>query len=179
VQIYWKGRNNEGMIYIENRQNKIQIDEEFENKLRKIIEFVLIEEGVERKAQLSVIFVDNAQIHELNRDFRNIDRPTDVLSFPMLEFPTHNIYSQVYSNYDFEDSFFDGDELVLGDMAISLEKAEEQSKEYGHSFEREVAFLTVHSILHILGYDHEETVDKDIMRQREELLLSKLHISRD
>ncbi len=107
---------------------------------------------------------------------RNIDRATDVLSFPMLEYPKGRVFKDVYTNYDFQPSDMDGENLVLGDIAISLEKAEEQSREFCHSFLREVCYLTVHSLLHLLGYDHMEDEDKKVMRRREEEILREFEL---
>lgn len=167
------------MIYIDNRQNKVNIDEKLEKILEHVISEIIQEEKVDREVQISIIFVDNNEIRELNNEFRGIDKATDVLSFPMLEYPPHKVYNEVYLNYAFEESYFEGEELILGDMALSLEKALEQSEEYNHSFNREVAYLTVHSILHLLGYDHIEEEDKIRMRLREEEILNKLNIKRE
>jgi probable rRNA maturation factor len=166
------------MIYIDNRQNKVKIDEKLEEVLEQVIAKTIEEEKVDKKVQISIIFVDNDEIKELNNEFRGIDKVTDVLSFPMLEYPDHKVFKDVYLNYAFEESCFEGEELILGDMALSLEKALEQSKEYNHSFNREVAYLTVHSILHLLGYDHIEEEDKIRMRHREEEILNKFNIKR-
>ena len=136
------------------------------------------EEGVECQYQISLLFVDNEEIREINNETRNIDRATDVLSFPMLDFEDKKVFNEMYLNYDFDETFKDGDELILGDMVLSLERALEQSEEYGHSYEREVSYLVVHSILHLLGYDHMEEDDKKRMRKREEEILNKLQIRR-
>ena len=106
-------------------------------------------------AEVSVTLVDNAAIHVLNREQRGVDRPTDVLSFPL-----------------FDDDFGDGEFCALGDIVLSMERAAEQAKEYGHSLKREVAFLTVHSMLHLLGYDHETSPEDeaDMFRRQEEIL---------
>jgi probable rRNA maturation factor len=167
------------MIFIDNRQNKVEFTEKLEDCLANIIDYTLKEEKVNIDYEISVIFIDNEQIKEINRDFRNIDRETDVLSFPMLEFPSLNVYKDVYKNYEFDDSFLDEGRLVLGDIAISLEKACEQSVEYGHSFLREVAYLAIHSVLHLLGYDHMNDEEKPIMRKREEEILNKFNIKRE
>lgn len=166
------------MILTENRQNKIEIGEEFIDKLEAVIDYALKAEEMDKEYELSVIFVDNHQIREINREFRDIDRETDVLSFPMLEYPEHSIYREIYLNKILDSSYYDEDKLVIGDMALSLEKALEQSKDYGHSFERETAYLTVHSVLHLLGYDHMEEEDKIKMRKREEEILNSLNIMR-
>ena len=166
------------MIYTDNRQEKLNVDEEFINSLEAVCDFVLKKEGVNCKYQISLLFVDNEEIREINRETRNIDRATDVLSFPMLNYPNKKFFKDVYIDYNFDETFLDGDELVLGDIVLSLERALEQSEEYNHSYKREVSYLGGHSILHLLGYDHMEEDDKAIMRKREEELLGELKISR-
>lgn len=166
------------MIFIDNRQNRIEVDNELEQVLNQVIEYALKEEKVSQDYEVSIIFVDNEEIKKLNSEFRNIQRETDVLSFPMLEYPTGRVFKEVYLNHSFDDSYYDEGKLVLGDIALSLEKALEQSEEFGHSFYREVCYLTIHSILHLLGYDHIENEDKIVMRNREEEILSKFNINR-
>ena len=164
------------MLYTENRQDKLEVTENFIERLSNVCDFALKEEGVECQYQISLLFVDNEEIREINNETRNIDRATDVLSFPMLDFEDKKVFNEMYLNYDFDETFKDGDELILGDMVLSLERALEQSEEYGHSYEREVSYLVVHSILHLLGYDHMEEDDKKIMIKREEEILNKLQI---
>ena len=166
------------MLYTENRQEKIEVTDEFINKIEDICEFALKEEGVDLDYQISLLFVDNNAIKEINNETRGIDRETDVLSFPMLDFEENKVYKDIYLDFEFDETFKDGNELILGDMVLSLEKALEQSKEYGHSYEREVCYLVVHSILHLLGYDHMIEEDKKKMRKREEEILNKLDIRR-
>lgn len=166
------------MLYTENRQEKIEVTDEFINKIEDICEFALKEEGVDLDYQISLLFVDNNAIKEINNETRGIDRETDVLSFPMLDFEENKVYKDIYLDFEFDETFKDGNELILGDMVLSLEKALEQSKEYGHSYEREVCYLVVHSILHLLGYDHMIEEDKKKMRKREEDILNKLDIKR-
>ena len=166
------------MLYTENRQNKLEVTEDFIERLSNVCDFALKEEGVECQYQISLLFVDNEEIREINNETRNIDRATDVLSFPMLDFEDKKVFNEMYLNYDFDETFKDGDELILGDMVLSLERALGQSEEYGHSYEREVSYLVVHSILHLLGYDHMEEDDKKRMRKREEEILNKLQIRR-
>ena len=167
------------MIYVDNRQEKIKVNSKLEEELKKVIEFTLNEEEVKIPCEVSLLFVDNDEIKEINSETRNINRETDVLSFPMLEYENKKVFKEMYKDYEFSQSDFDGDELVLGDIVLSLEKALEQSKEFNHSFERESAYLVVHSILHLLGYDHMEDDDKIIMRNREEDILKKLNITRE
>lgn len=123
--------------------------------------------GFTRECELSVTFTDNGKIRILNRDYRGIDRPTDVLSFPMYSFADGDVP--------------DGDEhVMLGDIVISVEKAREQAAEYGHSLRREIAFLAVHSVLHLLGYDHETSEeDEKEMFALQEKIMNALRIGRD
>ncbi|MBE1303948.1 rRNA maturation RNase YbeY [Clostridium botulinum] len=166
------------MIYIDNRQNKIKVNEELENKIKEIIDYALKEEKVNIDYEISVVFIDNNSIKEINKDYRNIDKATDVLSFPMLDYEEGEVFKDIYLNYEFDESDLDEGNLVLGDIALSLEKAEEQSKEFGHSFLRETSYLTIHSVLHLLGYDHMEEDKKVIMRQREEEILKSFNLHR-
>lgn len=167
------------MIYVDNRQEKIEADEKLVDLLKNVIEFALKEEEVDVDCEVSLLFVDNDEIREINNETRGIDRTTDVLSFPMLDYEDKKVFKEMYKNYEFSQSDFDGEELVLGDVVLSLERALEQSKEFNHSFEREASYLVVHSILHLLGYDHMEEDDKVIMRKREEEILNKLNITRE
>ena len=128
-------------------------------------------EGVGVDCEISVLLTDNEGIHELNREYRNVDRPTDVLSFPANEL-TPGEFDAEMCDIDPETG-----RAFLGDMAISLEKCAAQAEEYGHSFERELMYLTVHSTLHLLGYDHvDEAEMKRQMRAREELIMSGLGV---
>ena len=166
------------MIYAYNNQNKIEFSEEQINKIKKVIDFALKEEEVSVPYEISVLFVDNDEIRQINRENRNIDRETDVLSFPMLDYENKMVFKECYKDFVFDETFLDGDKLVLGDIVLSLEKALQQSKDYNHSFEREVSYLVVHSVLHLLGYDHMIDEDKLIMRKREEEILNLFDIKR-
>ena len=146
-------------IYITNDQDKLPVDASLRALIRKAVNGALKYEKFEKIAEVSVTFTDDPKIHELNREYRDVDRPTDVLSFPM------------YSEED--------EDAVLGDIVISLERAQAQSLEYGHSFEREVAFLCVHSVLHLLGYDHETgEEDEREMFARQDEIMKMLEITR-
>ncbi|MFW5646966.1 MAG: rRNA maturation RNase YbeY [Acetivibrio ethanolgignens] len=150
---------------------------DYEELLCRVIEASLDEEGCPYEAEVNVVLTDNEEIHRVNKEFRNIDRPTDVLSFPMIEY-------EVPGNFDFleerDDCFHpESGELLLGDIMISVERALEQAVEYGHSLEREMAFLTVHSVLHLCGYDHMEEEERLIMEEKQRLILDKLRITRD
>ena len=166
------------MIYTDNRQEKIEVTEELVKELEHTIEFALKEEEVNIPFEIYLLFVDNDEIREINNETRNIDKETDVLSFPMLDYPKDKVFKDVYKNYEFDETYMDGEELVLGDIVLSLEKALEQSKEYNHSFKREASYLVVHSVLHLLGYDHMEEDEKKVMRKREEEILGQLDIKR-
>lgn len=166
------------MIYIDNRQDKIEVSEELKKTICDVIDYALKEEGVKIDYEVSVIFVDNETIRKINKENRDVDRATDVLSFPMIEYDADKVFKEVYAKCDFSDEYFDDGNLVIGDIALSLERAEEQRREYGHSFEREVLYLTVHSVLHLMGYDHMIESDKTRMRKREEEILTHFDISR-
>ncbi|MGG7077953.1 rRNA maturation RNase YbeY [Clostridium sardiniense] len=166
------------MIYVDDRQDKIEVTDEFIKKLESVISFALKEEEVYIDCEISMLFVDNEEIRDINNETRGIDRATDVLSFPMLDYDNKKVFKEVYKDNNFDATFMDGEELVLGDIVLSLERTLEQSKEYNHSFEREACYLVVHSVLHLLGYDHMEDEDKKIMRRREEEILGKLDITR-
>ena len=166
------------MILFEDRQTKVKINDGLVKSMEKIIDFALKSEKLILDYEISIIYVDNKKIREINNEFRNIDKETDVLSFPMLEYPKGKVYKDIYLESKLDDSFFDESKLVLGDIAISAEKAMEQSQEFGHSFERETVYLTVHSILHLLGYDHMVEAEKVIMRKREEEILNNFNLIR-
>lgn len=166
------------MIYLDNRQEKIELDEELSDLVRKVIDYALIDEGVNVPYEISLLYVDNEEIKEINSNHRNVEKETDVLSFPMLDYPKGSVFKEVYLEQKFSQEFFDDEYLILGDIVISLEKAREQSEEYNHNFIREVLYLAVHSVLHLLGYDHMEKEEKTIMRKREEEILGAFSIKR-
>lgn len=151
-------------LIIDDRQNKLKISEELIEKIKDIILECLDYEGYDDDYDVSLSFVDNKEIHELNKMYRGIDRATDVLSFPML------------SDDEFE---IELEEKSLGDIVISLERAFEQSIDYNHSFKREVCFLVCHSMFHLLGYDHDTEENTKEMREKEEYILNKLSITRE
>ena len=151
-------------VFIDNRQDGIAVDEAMEAMVVQVVEKVLEFEGVQEEYEISISFVNNEEIRSLNMEYRGIDKETDVLSFPMLDFTEEEEEEEVDAEYIDE-------ELALGDIVISMEKALEQSGEYGHSFNRELAFLLVHGMLHLLGYDHEvEATEGDIFEKQEEIL---------
>ena len=154
-------------IYFENNQKKHRIQYKLQMLIRRTILETLDYEGMENDAEVSVTFVDDDGIRELNNKFRGMDKPTDVLSFPLLDYEGES-----------EEPFFDELCHNLGDIVISLERAMAQANEFGHSFEREVAFLTAHSMLHLLGYDHEISEEDDAdMRRRQNDIMDRLGLS--
>ncbi|MFX0549209.1 rRNA maturation RNase YbeY [Hathewaya histolytica] len=167
------------MLLVDNRQNKVLIQEDIVELIEKMIHYTLQEEKVKLDYEISLILVDNKQIRDINREIRGKYSITDVLSFPMLEYPHHKVFKDVYKDYGFSDMDLDEGKLVLGDIALSLERAKEQSEEFNHSFKREVCYLIIHSILHLLGYDHIEDNDKELMRKREEEILNSFNVIRD
>lgn len=128
--------------------------------------------------EVSVLLTDNDRIQEINRENRGIDRPTDVLSFPMIEFPSPEEFSLVEEHP--EDYFnHDTGELNLGDIVVSMDKVYEQAQEFGHSQERELAFLVAHSMLHLSGYDHVEEAERLVMEAKQEDILQQKGYTRD
>lgn len=160
------------MLLTENEQDKIELTDEILKAVEDVCSYSLEYEGFNQPAEISITFTDNENIQSLNRQHRGIDRATDVLSFPILEFDEDG-------NIINEDFDFDEDDVVLGDIVISLEKAQEQAESYGHSLKREVAFLTAHSMLHLLGYDHMEEDEEKVMFKKQEEILSHLGIERN
>ena len=140
--------------------------------LRRVIRTALDPEGVDFPCEVDVLLTDDEAIHQINRDMREVDRATDVLSFPEFELTPGQLPGQ-------EDADPGTGYVPLGDMAISLERVKAQAKEYGHSNRRELAYLVVHSVLHLLGYDHmDEGQQKAQMRAREEAIMAALGLER-
>jgi probable rRNA maturation factor len=144
---------------------------------RSVVEAALDYEDCPYEVELNLLLTDNEGIHRMNQEYRQIDRPTDVLSFPMVEYETPADFSVV------EDGICDcfnpeTGELVLGDIIISLEKVVEQAENYGHSREREYAFLIAHSMLHLFGYDHMDPDEAKVMEDRQSAILESLNILR-
>ncbi|MBS4535275.1 rRNA maturation RNase YbeY [Clostridium sp. D2Q-14] len=146
-------------VYIDNRQTEVLLDEDIEYMISKVIEECLKYENHRMDYEISVSFVNSEEIKDLNLNFRGKNRETDVLSFPMED------------NKDIE-----GQIPILGDIVISTQKAKEQAEEYNHSLKREIAYLTAHSMFHLMGYDHMTEKDKEIMRSKEKQIMKKLKI---
>lgn len=142
----------------------IEENQEYVKILNKVLKKCFKEEKLEDKnLYVNVVLTNPTNIKRINKEFRNIDKETDVLSFPMFE--KGELEKRINKNED-----------VLGDIVISVERVKDQAKEYGHSFERELAYMAVHGFYHLMGYDHMEEEEKKEMRKKEENILSKLHI---
>lgn len=154
-------------IFLSDEQEKLAMPDDMEQLIEMCTRAALEEEQIDEDAQVSVTLVDNDAIREINNEHRGIDKATDVLSFPLGD----------------EDSFDTDPEtgaILLGDIVISLERAMEQAKEYGHSYRREVAFLITHSLFHLLGYDHVDSEeDEKLMFGKQDKVLEKLGITRE
>ena len=154
-------------VFGSNRQKNVPVTKELRTLIKKCCLETLYEEGYKGSFEVSVTFTDNKGIREINREYRNIDKETDVLSFPAT---------------DAGESFTRSREtgcFILGDIVLSREKAVSQAQEYGHSFEREAAFRTVHSMLHLLGYDHVNSEEEEReMFGKQEIILEAMGISR-
>ena len=164
-------------FYVENEtQTEFPFDAEAVGRL--VCEAALESEGCPYETQINVVLTDNAGIRELNRECRGIDRETDVLSFPNLEFEKEGVFE---IPEEAEADCFDPDtgELILGDIMISVDKVREKAESYGHSLKREYAFLVAHSMLHLCGYDHMELKEAEVMERKQEKLLGGLGITRE
>lgn len=148
--------------------NQTDINFEYDNTLKDVVTACIEEENYPNNIEVSIVLVDNNEIQKLNYQFRNNDKVTDVLSFPMTE-----------NELDDKNNInLDTNEIVLGDIIISLPKAIEQANEFEHSLKRELSFLTAHSMFHLMGYDHQALEAESNMKQKQNKVLSKLGIER-
>ena len=147
-----------------------KLDLPYEKIIRDVIEEAMDYEGCPYEAEVSVVLTDNPSIQEINRDYRQIDRPTDVLSFPMVDYERPADFCGLEEQAE---DYFNPEtgELMLGDIIVSVDKVEEQAEKYGHSQRRELAFLTAHSMLHLCGYDHMEEEERLEMEERQRAIL--------
>lgn len=153
-------------LYYSNRQKLVELPKGIRTLIRQCCEAALEEESIKEDAEVSLSIVDNEKIKEMNKEFRQKDSATDVLSFPMSDGESFDIDPET-------------DRIILGDIVISAERAKEQAEEYGHSLEREMCFLATHSMFHLLGYDHEVSKEEEkIMFEKQEKVLKKLGINR-
>lgn len=150
---------------------------DWEEIARKVINYTIEHEDFPYEAEVNLTLTDNEGIHEVNKNFRQIDRPTDVLSFPMLSYEQAGDFSRLEEDYD--DNFNpDTGEIMLGDILISVDKVLEQAESYGHSEMREFSFLIVHSMLHLFGYDHMTPEEAAVMEKKQNIILKELNILR-
>lgn len=162
----------------------IQIDYETDRELgidyaalaHEVADKILAMEGCPYDVQVNLVLTDNEEIKKVNTEFRNIQAPTDVLSFPMIPFEIPADYTLVEEDESYFD--LDTDELLLGDIMISVDKVFDQAREYGHSVKREFCFLVAHSMLHLLGYDHMTPEEAEVMEQKQSRALEELGITR-
>lgn len=159
-------------LTIYNRQKSQEISKDIQKLIEKAVKLCVKKEGFPYSCEASITLTDNESIKELNREHRSIDEPTDVLSFPLIEYV--NGEPQIQPG----DIDPDSGQVFLGDIIISVEKAFEQAQSYGHSAERELTFLAVHGILHLLGYDHETENEEKHMFSLQEDILNEMGLSR-
>ena len=164
-------------FYVENETETV-FPFNVEETVQIVCEAVLDEEKCPYEVQLNVVLTDNEGIHEMNRECRGIDRETDVLSFPNVDFQREGVF-EIEENK--EADYFDPDsgELLLGDIMISVDKVKEQAENYGHSLRREFAFLVAHSMLHLCGYDHMKEDEAKVMETKQKEILEGLGITRN
>ncbi|MCX7746713.1 MAG: rRNA maturation RNase YbeY [Clostridia bacterium] len=160
-------------ILIENLQNKIEFSDSMEKLIGEAVLLSFKLEGFEIPCEVSIFLVDDREIREINKDHRKIDKATDVLSFPMIDMIEGKIQS---SDGDYD---MDQDLLLMGDIMISMERAEAQAREYGHSFHRELAFLVTHGVYHLLGYDHVTEEQEKKMLDKQEAVLGQMRLVRN
>ena len=155
---------------------EVKFDFDYEDLANCVVEAALDYEAFPYECEVNLTLTDNNGIWEINREYRNIDNPTDVLSFPMLSYETAGDFSKLED----DDTNFNPDtgEIMLGDIIISIDKVLEQAKNYGHSTEREFAFLILHSMLHLFGYDHMTEEDAAVMEGKQRSILEKMQILR-
>lgn len=168
------------MTILFEKETEDALDFDYEEILELVIQTAVKEEACPYSCEVNLTLTDNEGIRTLNQEFRGLDVPTDVLSFPMVDYNVPGDFSHL-DTLEARNMYFnlESGELLLGDIVISVERAREQALEYGHSLEREVAFLTAHSMLHLMGYDHMEEQERVVMERKQEEILQKLGITRD
>lgn len=155
---------------------ELELDFDHEQLIKDVINAALDYENCEYDISVNIVLTDNASIHEINKSYREIDRPTDVLSFPMISYEAPGDFSNVEDDPDNFDP--DTGELMLGDIMISMDKVYEQAESYGHSRKRELGFLIAHSMLHLFGYDHMEEDERLDMERRQKEILDSINLTR-
>lgn len=163
-------------IYLDNEASA-KLDFDYENLINKVVMECLDYEDCPYKTEISIILTDDDEIKIINKQFRGVDNPTDVLSFPALEYNSPGNFIDVEND---ESSYFNPEtgELILGDIVVSVDRAISQANEYGHSLMREIGFLIAHSMFHLMGYDHINNDDRIIMEEKQKDVLNNLKILR-
>lgn len=166
------------MTYQFENESTVTFSFDWEKTAQEVINEVLEFENCPYEAEINLLITDNSQIQQMNKEFRQIDAPTDVLSFPLIDYENPSDFTGME---DYEEDYFNPDsgELMLGDIVISADKVIEQAEAFGHSVKREFAFLIAHSMLHLLGYDHMTESEEIVMTGKQEAILERLHITRD
>lgn len=164
-------------ILVENEAKRV-LDFDYEEVIKNVVKRVVDTENCPYEVEVNILLTNNEEIHEANKDFRNIDRPTDVLSFPMVDYDFPADFSLVNES---PEGYLnpETDELLLGDIMVSVDKVYSQAEEYGHGIKREFAFLIAHSMLHLMGYDHIEDEERAVMEAKQEAILETLGITRN
>lgn len=160
-------------VFIENEQTHTEFTQAYAELLEKTALCCLEEENIGVGCEINILITDDEAIRELNRQFREIDKPTDVLSFPMADISEGKIADEG-ADLDIDEGL-----LVIGDIVISMETAKKQAEQYGHSLERELAFLTAHGMFHLLGYDHMESHEEKMMMEKQEKVLDRMGLKRE
>lgn len=168
------------MTVLVEKETEDELGFDYEELLKRVAQEAVEQEGCPYSCEINLTLTDNEGIRTLNQEYRGLDVPTDVLSFPVVAYEKAGDFSCLEKPLNKTMHFnLDTGELLLGDIAISVERAKEQAEEYGHSLEREIAFLMAHSLLHLMGYDHMEDCEREWMEQKQEQILRKLGITRD
>ncbi len=158
-----------------------QLDLPYEDIITRVVTQAMDYEKCPYEAEVNVVLTDNESIHAINKEYREVDNPTDVLSFPMIQYETPADFDALEADMDANPQDYfnpDSGELVLGDIIISVEKVKEQAEKYGHSTTRELAFLVAHSMMHLFGYDHMEPDEAKEMERKQSEVLDQLGITR-
>jgi probable rRNA maturation factor len=163
-------------VRIENEARR-QLEFDYEALQKKVVQACLDYENCPYEVEISILLTNNDEIQQMNKEFRGIDAPTDVLSFPAVEYDIPGDFSR---QEETPEEYFHPEtgELVLGDIVISVDRAMDQAREYGHSIEREIAFLTAHSMFHLFGYDHMDEEERSKMEEKQNQVLDRLEIYR-
>ena len=156
-------------VYVEN-QSHVRFDFHYKESVRRAVQFVMEYKNIPEELEVNVLIVTPEKMQDINRDVRGMDSVTDVLSFPYFEYDTPGVFDREKKDWSDED--------ILGDIVICAEKVISQAQEYGHSQKREMIFLTVHSMLHLVGYDHIDDADRELMEAEQKVIMDRLGVSR-